>query len=780
LHASVYSSGRYCTGGIRCEKASAYIRKTVPSVKSVNHLKGGIHKYLEEYGGGADGADDKLWKGRNFVFDGRGGATAEETRLGKDGRSAFLDETCQPASATSPKNDDDNVVGRCVACEAPFDCFDARCVCTVCREPTLVCHECQRRLPEFHCRNHQHLRSCYFSDLRRYTHAEELEQQRKELQELLADIAVGRRFRQKRKTIQKQIGRVNARLDELCAASSGDGPDGRNNETKNASETTKCRNCGDLGCSGRCWGFFGLKRKEMLEKEKHAMEAASKTTSEHAPTSLLYSHSNNPRKQLPALKKPRRDDVVAEIVQLNASLPPNHHRNPVTGVRVPPCCTRVLQCPTKAKWCGQSLLTVVQNEFVELSRPDVLRDVLANGLLKLNGRTVSEWELSDRQLKSSDTIGRVLHWHEAPVEVPMRISVDKVELPAMVSEALGPAVADADPFLYVCNKPSSVPVHPAGPYLANSLTLMVESQEGLPLQSLKPLHRTDRVTSGLTLCCTNSALSALFHKSLGEGGVDKLYLARVSGKFPASDGETSSLLSSSLSSSNNGKLVARCSWSEERMSVLVDAPVQTIDPATGLRTVDIAGKESQSIFKRLAYDEESDTSLLSCFPVTGRNHQLRVHLQFLGFPIINDTQYGGRSEISSSSKAAADDSPSVLQLMVDAKNESDSSKERRVESLSDADVAAAKRACPCCSQEGAEGILQSFTPRQLLLEGHAIHLHALRYRIRLRPKKSKKTSKKKQDTSSLVEPPLAELDLAVDPPEWADPGALRNLDWLKS
>jgi predicted sulfurtransferase len=39
----------YCTGGIRCEKASAYIRHVVPDVKEVRHLKGGIHKYLEEF-----------------------------------------------------------------------------------------------------------------------------------------------------------------------------------------------------------------------------------------------------------------------------------------------------------------------------------------------------------------------------------------------------------------------------------------------------------------------------------------------------------------------------------------------------------------------------------------------------------------------------------------------------------------------------------------------------------------------------------------------------------
>ena len=66
----------YCTGGIRCEKASQYIRGQVDGVQSVQHLKGGIHKYLELYG------SDGLWKGKNFVFDGRGATSGAETKSG--------------------------------------------------------------------------------------------------------------------------------------------------------------------------------------------------------------------------------------------------------------------------------------------------------------------------------------------------------------------------------------------------------------------------------------------------------------------------------------------------------------------------------------------------------------------------------------------------------------------------------------------------------------------------------------------------------------------------
>ena len=53
-------------------------------------------------------------------------------------------------------------------------------------------------------------------------------------------------------------------------------------------------------------------------------------------------------------------------------------------------------------------------------------------------------------------------------------------------------------------------------------------------------------------------------------------------------------------------------------------------------------KESVTIFKKIRYDEKSDSTLLECYPVTGRTHQIRVHLQYLGHSILNDIGYGGR------------------------------------------------------------------------------------------------------------------------------------------
>jgi predicted sulfurtransferase len=84
----------YCTGGIRCEKASAYLRKR--GVQDVSQLSGGIHRYLEAFPEGSGGA----YRGKNFVFDRR-------------------------MSQSAPGG---HVVGRCVGCEAAHDAYEARMV----------------------------------------------------------------------------------------------------------------------------------------------------------------------------------------------------------------------------------------------------------------------------------------------------------------------------------------------------------------------------------------------------------------------------------------------------------------------------------------------------------------------------------------------------------------------------------------------------------------------------------------------------------------------------
>ncbi|CAE7940242.1 Tstd2, partial [Symbiodinium sp. KB8] len=145
----------YCTGGIRCEKASAFLK--AKGVDEVYQLKGGIHRYLEQF------PDGGLWAGKNFVFDKRVAMAPEE----------------------QPK--DRAVVGTCLECAVPYDELSGDRVCTVCRGPVLICPACNDKLWELHCTTHQHLKRCYFTDLSPFSE-EELKAQRKELQVLHTEL----------------------------------------------------------------------------------------------------------------------------------------------------------------------------------------------------------------------------------------------------------------------------------------------------------------------------------------------------------------------------------------------------------------------------------------------------------------------------------------------------------------------------------------------------------------------------------------------------------------
>lgn len=151
-----------------------------------------------------------------------------------------------------------------------------------------------------------------------------------------------------------------------------------------------------------------------------------------------------------------------------------------------------------------------------------------------------------------------------------------------------------------------------------------------------PCNRLDRLTSGVMFIAKHPKSAEELSQQITQRTVRKEYIARVKGEFP--DGE-----------------------------VVCDMPILQISPKLGLNRVRANGRTARTVFKKLAYyppttnngsknssspqqtetDEtrpgtEEGYSVVRCLPVTGRTHQLRVHLQFLGHPIANDPIYCNR------------------------------------------------------------------------------------------------------------------------------------------
>jgi len=644
----------YCTGGIRCEKASAYIRQTVPNNKGIYHLKGGIHKYLEEFGGGQDASeckdnqdektsntDECLFVGKNFVFDRRGALDAKGHGINNNRK------------LSDSSNQVDGVVGTCQYCGDPYDVFHPDIVCCVCREPILTCSKCQRELSEkqrqlrglaplrdgdntkdiacrteYHCEVHFHLKSCYFTSLIGLSKSE-LEQQLQQLQSYHKELeGTGKKGKQKRRTLRKQIEKIQTYMKQPS----------NSNELVSSENAMKCRHCGTLECNSDCWGFHGGNKRMENNQDKDVEDTLKSHNNKVELKRQKRRKDRLPSNQRPA-KLAKRGNDLSEIKLLQLCNTPSHNRNDSTGMRVPPPVVRVLQSGVKGKWVGKTVKWLFNNEFGESmhgltqrDRDERLEQLIREGLIRINGVAVKS---SNVLLRNMDTIEHIVQWHEPPVLVPSKIEVLKHALP----ESILPTDNNntTTPLVYCINKPSSVPVYPSGPYYANSLLLMVEAQEGLTAKTLIPLHRIDRATSGVLLCANMSSVAKVIQGRMSSNSkedddehppVRKLYLARVKGKFPSSSSE-------GLVTIRHASFASAC-WHGDILEV--DAPIavdlgssikeseSSSSNSTMHRSIRSDGKQSISRFKLIAYDEALDQSLVSCAPITGRKVRVCIVL----------------------------------------------------------------------------------------------------------------------------------------------------------
>ncbi len=129
------------------------------------------------------------------------------------------------------------------------------------------------------------------------------------------------------------------------------------------------------------------------------------------------------------------------------------------------------------------------------------------------------------------------------------------------------------------------------------------------------VHRLDMATSGLLLMVRSPAMQRLLSAQFEARTVDKQYVAVVDGcmAVPPSGPDT---------------------WQ------LIDLPIAVDWPRRPLRIIEpLMGKPSQTRWQVLSVDAAANTTRLALAPVTGRSHQLRVHLQALGHPILGDALY---------------------------------------------------------------------------------------------------------------------------------------------
>lgn len=165
----------------------------------------------------------------------------------------------------------------------------------------------------------------------------------------------------------------------------------------------------------------------------------------------------------------------------------------------------------------------------------------------------------------------------------------------------------------IFDKPSGIMVHPSSHQL-NIYTLLDEIKYHFGEKG-SLVHRIDAETSGLVLVAKN-VFSDMVLKSMFE---EKLYTKKYEALV-------------------NGQI---------KEELTINTPITNDDGLIKLKMkTDINGKESTTIIKPIYYDKKNNRTLVEAIPLTGRQHQIRVHLDSIGHTIIGDPLYGVKEEFS--------------------------------------------------------------------------------------------------------------------------------------
>jgi len=244
---------------------------------------------------------------------------------------------------------------------------------------------------------------------------------------------------------------------------------------------------------------------------------------------------------------------------------------------------RIIESLVNGEYDSQRLDLYLSKRFNYMSRTSWQREISA-GKLRLNGSVILN---TKKHVHTGDMI---------------EYAAGEITEPAIDPEYK--VIFENENFLAV-NKTGNLPVHPSGIFFNNTLVMLLEDKRG---EKFYPVHRLDRETSGAILFGKNPAAASAVQKNFGKVG--KEYIAIVRGILEKQHFEVDVPIGAARGSQINKKREA------------------------------YAGADESALTKFDLVSSNGLYSVVKARPVTGRLHQIRVHLKYAGYPVLGDKMYG--------------------------------------------------------------------------------------------------------------------------------------------
>ena len=248
----------------------------------------------------------------------------------------------------------------------------------------------------------------------------------------------------------------------------------------------------------------------------------------------------------------------------------------------------LLEYKAKETDIGKSVKHIIEREFSLSSR--TLSKLKKNGGIKVNGENVTV-----RFTLSSDDI-LTLSIDDVPSE-----TIEKVDIPL--------DVLYEDDDMLIINKPLGMPTHPSQGHHSDTLANAVMYRYRNENFTFRAITRLDGDTTGVVLIARNALSAQRLTDSLQSGRIKKEYAAVVLG-IPSPEKGT------------------------------IDAPISRCEDSVIKRKISPDGKSAVTEYELDFTRNDGRYSLVKAFPITGRTHQIRLHLSHIGHPIYGDFLYG--------------------------------------------------------------------------------------------------------------------------------------------